>query len=73
MFDRNSKHLFVYLLTHVCAICYISYTLNMSIASGKLLYSTGSSVQCSDDLEGEMASGREAQEGEDICIHMVDS
>ena len=28
MFDRNSKHSFVYLLTYVCAICYISHTLD---------------------------------------------
>ena len=51
MFDRNSKHSFAYLPTHVRAIYYMSYTLEMSIASGKLLYSTGSSAQCSDGLE----------------------
>ena len=46
------------------------------IASGKLLYSTGSSAQCSVMTqrggEGD-GGGREAQEGGDICIYMADS
>ena len=41
------------------------------IAGGKLLYSTGSSAQCCDDLEG-MGRG-EVQERRDSCIHMADS
>ena len=45
------------------------------IARGKLLYNTGSSTQCFDDLEGwgGVGSGREVQEGGDICILMADS
>ena len=39
------------------------------IASGNLLYSTGSSAQCS--VMG--GGGREVQEGGDICIHTADS
>ena len=40
------------------------------IASGKLLYSTGSSAQCSGMTQ---KGGREVQNGGDICIHITDS
>ena len=41
------------------------------IASGKLLCSTGNSVQYSDDLDGQMrGGGREAHEGRDIHIYI---
>ena len=46
------------------------------IASGNLLYDTGSSdpVLC-DNLEGwgGVGGGRKDQEGEDICVPMTDS
>ena len=40
------------------------------IAGGKLLYSTGSSAQCSVMTN---RGGREAQEEGDICTHIADS
>ena len=41
---------------------------------GKLLYSTGSSARCSDDLEGWNEGGEmETQEGGDICVRIADS
>ena len=45
------------------------------MASGKLLYNTGSTNQYSDNLEGwdEGCGGREVQEEGDICISMADS
>ena len=46
------------------------------IASGKLLYDTGSSARCFDDLDGGRKvgmGGKEAQEGGDICIPIADS
>ena len=41
--------------------------------SGKLLHSTGSSAQLCEDLEGWDGGwgGREAQEGQDMCILMA--
>ena len=44
------------------------------IASGNLLYDTGSSnlVLC-DNLEDRVGGGREVQEGGDICMPMADS
>ena len=41
--------------------------------SGKLLFSTGSSAQCSVMRVGMGVRGREAQEGGDRCIHTVGS
>ena len=44
------------------------------IPSGKLLYSTGSSAQCSVMTWGvAWRGGREAQEGKDTCIQRADS
>ena len=43
------------------------------IASGKLLYSTGSSVWCSVMTERGGMVGRDVQEGGDICIYVADS
>ena len=45
------------------------------IASGNLLYSTGSSAWCSvmTQMGGMGGGGREVQEGRDICIHIADS
>ena len=45
------------------------------IAGGNLLYSTGSSAQCSvTTYMGDGGwGGREVQEGGDRCIHMADS
>ena len=43
------------------------------MASGNLLYDSGSSNQCS-ELEGKGGvGGREVQEGRDICIPVADS
>ena len=43
------------------------------IVSGKLLYNTGSSAQCSMTTRGMGWGGvKEAQEGGDICIFMAD-
>ena len=45
-----------------------------SSSSGKLLFSTGSSAQCCVELEGwDGACGREAPQGEDLCILTADS
>ena len=43
------------------------------MSSGKLLFSTGSSAQCSVMRVGMGVRGREAQEGGDRCIHTVGS
>ena len=40
------------------------------IASGKLLYSTESLARCSGMRSGIRGCGREAQEGEGICIYL---
>ena len=44
-------------------------------ASGKLIYNTGSSSRCSDNLERSdgVGDGREVQEGGDICLVLTDS
>ena len=43
------------------------------IASGKLLYNTGSSAQCSVMTQRDGVVGWKAQEGEHICIHITDT
>ena len=45
------------------------------IASRKLLYGSGSSTRCSvmTKMSGMEGCGREAQEGQNICVHMADS
>ena len=53
----------------VCALPRVKH-----MASGNLLYSTGSPAQCSvvTQMDG-MGGEREVQEGGDICMHIADS
>ena len=43
------------------------------MGNGKLLYSTGSSYQCSGMTWKGGLKGRKGQRGGDICIHTIDS
>ena len=72
LFLKNSQlidveHLFMCLNRH-------TYTLYIKqIASGKLLYSIGSSTWCCMMTYRGGMEGREDQEGKDICIMITDS
>ena len=51
-----------------------TYTIMRKTASGKLLYNTGDSAQCCDDLGCRQGVGvREVQEDVDLCTPVADS